>query len=43
MKKVGAFTLGKLKTDYEEDPKKNFELRIQMEKGLIQAKEDEEK
>lgn len=42
MKKIGAFTLGKLQDSYENDPKKNFDLRIKMKKGLIKKQEEEE-
>jgi len=35
--------LENLRKSYEEDPKKNFELRIKMKKGLIKSKEEEEK
>ena len=35
LRKIGAFTLENLRKSYEEDPKKNFELKIKIKKGLI--------
>jgi len=49
-KKLGAFTLGELKTKYEQDPNRNFELRLKLKqeeerKALEEQrlKEEEEK
>jgi len=41
MKKLTAFTIANLKKAYEEDPMKNFDLKIKMKKGLIKPVDEE--